>query len=313
MAAQTWDPASKYWINGGGGNVWNTMAIDPELHLVYFGTGQPGPWSRSKRGESFDALFTSSIVALNYDTGKYVWHYQESPGDGSDLDSTADVILADIPLDGQTRKVLLHAPKEGFFYVLDRRNGKFLSANNFVEQTWAYAIDPNGRPVLSREGTSGNKPFEAIPGPGGGHNWQSMSYSPATGLAYLPSQHLPLSLVNDESWTGQGSYRNGGAITSGGGLGRNIAMLMNSVPPKSSAHGELLAWDPVGQKAAWKVDLGTPWNGGTLSTAGNLVFQGTGDGHLKAYDARSGKTLWQIDLGEGIVAAPMTYELDGKQ
>jgi quinohemoprotein ethanol dehydrogenase len=313
MAAQTWDPASKYWINGGGGNVWNTMAIDPELHLVYFGTGQPGPWSRNKRGESFDALFTSSIVALNFDTGKYVWHYQESPGDGSDLDSTADVILADIPLDGQTRKVLLHAPKEGFFYVIDRRNGKFLSANNFVEQTWAYAIDPNGRPILSREGTSSDKPFEAIPGPGGGHNWQSMSYSPATGLAYIPSQHIPLSLVNDESWTGQGSFRSGGAVTAGGGLGRNIGMLTNPVPPKSSAHGELIAWDPVRQKAAWKVDLGAPWNGGTLSTAGNLVFQGTADGHLKAYDARSGKTLWQIDLGEGIVAAPMTYELDGKQ
>src|SRR5579862_5094017 len=247
MAAQTWDPATKYWINGGGGNVWNTMAIDPELNLVYFGTGQPGPWSRRKRGENADALYTASIVALNIDTGKYAWHYQESPSDASDLDCTADVILADIVLDGQSRKVLLHAPKTGFFYVIDRHNGKFLSANNFVEQTWAYAIDPNGRPILSRKGVSSEKPFDAIPGPIGGHNWQSMSYSSATGLAYIPAQHVPISLVNDENWTGQDSYRNGGPMSSGGGLGRNLGMLLNTVPPKSKPHGELIAWDPIRQ------------------------------------------------------------------
>lgn len=313
LAAQTWDPASKYWLNGGGGNVWNTMAIDPELKLLYFGTGQPGPWSRKKRGEFGDGLFTCSIVALDLDTGKYVWHYQESPSDASDLDSDMDVILADLKIDGQVRKVIMHAPKNGFFYVLDRRNGKFISANNFTEQTWAAAIDPNGRPILAREGASTDKPFDAVPGPYGAHNWQSMSFSPATGFAYFPSQHVPLVLVNDENWGGQDSYKNGGPMMPNGGNGWNIAMQANPVPPKSKAHGELIAWDAAKQKAAWQVDLGAPWNGGTLVTAGKLVFQGTADGHLKAYDAATGKVLWQVSVGSGAIAAPMSFELDGKQ
>jgi quinohemoprotein ethanol dehydrogenase len=313
IAAQTWDPASKYWINGGSGNVWNTMVIDPELKLLYFGTGQPGPWSRKKRGEIGDALYTSSIVALDIDTGKYVWHYQESPSDASDLDSDMDLILADVKLDGQLRKVILHAPKNGFFYVLDRRTGKFISANNFVEQTWAAAIDPNGRPILAREGASTDKPFDAVPGPFGGHNWQSMSYSPKTGLAYFPAQHVPISLVNDDNWSGQDSYKNGGPMMPNGGNGWNIAMQANAIPPKSKPLGELVAWDPVRQKAAWTVDLGAPWNGGTLVTATNLVFEGTADGYLRAFDAATGKTLWKTSVGEGVIAAPITYELDGKQ
>ncbi|HUN92641.1 MAG TPA: PQQ-dependent dehydrogenase, methanol/ethanol family [Burkholderiaceae bacterium] len=313
VAAQTWDPASKYWANGGGGNVWNTMAIDPELNLVYFGTGQPGPWSRSKRGTFGDALYTSSIVALHVDTGKYAWHYQESPSDASDLDSTMDLILADVKLDGQKRKVILHAPKNGFFYVLDRRTGQFISARNYTEQTWAAAIDPNGRPILSRDGVSPDKPFDAIPGPFGGHNWQAMSYSPSTGLAYIPTQHVPLELVADENWGGQDTYRNGGPMQPNGGNGWNTAMQVNPVPPKSKAHGELVAWDPVRQKESWKVDLGAPWNGGTLVTAGGLVFQGTADGYLKAYDATSGRKLWDVAVGGGVIAPPVTYELDGKQ
>jgi len=313
MASNTWDPASKYWVNGGGGNVWNTMVFDPALNLLYFGTGQPGPWSKAKRGAGGDNLYTSSIVALDADTGKYAWHFQENPADTSDLDACMDLILADVKIDNQPRKVILHAPKNGFFYVIDRTNGKFISAKNFVEQNWASAIDPNGRPIPNREGSATDKPFDAVPGPFGAHNWQPMSFSPATGLVYIPAHHVPLALGADDGWAGQDSYRNGGPMQPNGGNGWNTAMQANPVPPKSKPFGELVAWDPVHQKEAWKVNLGAPWNGGTLVTAGNLVFQGTASAHFKAYDARTGKELWDTPVGSGAIAAPITYEVDGKQ
>lgn len=311
MAALTWDPATKYWENGGGGNVWNSMVIDPELNLVYFGTGQPGPWAKAKRSPNGgDSLFTSSIVALNIDTGKYVWHYQENPRDTSDYDSTMDLILADVKLGGVTRKVIMHAPKNGFFYVLDRANGKFISAKNFVDQNWAYGIDPNGRPIETREGTPSDKPFDSIPGIFGGHNWQAMSYSPRTGLVYIPAQHVPVTLGTDDDWKGQDT---GGAMAPMSNLGWNLGMLVNPRAPVGKTFGRLIAWDPVKQSAAWSADLGAPWNGGTLVTAGDVVFQGTADASFKAFDAKSGKELWKTPVGNGIIAAPVTYEVDGKQ
>jgi quinohemoprotein ethanol dehydrogenase len=309
MAAMTWDPSTKYWENGGGGNVWNTMAIDPELHMLYFGTAQPGPWAKAKRSPNGgDNLFTACIVALDLDSGKYLWHYQENPRDTSDYDSTADLILADLEIGDATRKVVLHAPKNGFFYVVDRTSGKFISAGNFVPQNWAYAIDPNGRPIEKLDGTPVDKAFDAVPGPGGGHNWQSMSFSPATGLAYIPAQHMPLVLATDEAWAGQGTGT--GAMS---GIGWNLAMLLNPQPPRSKASGSLIAWNPVQQRAVWSVDLGAPSNGGTLVTAGDLVFQGTADARFRAYDARTGRLLWESPVGSGVIAAPMTYELDGRQ
>jgi quinohemoprotein ethanol dehydrogenase len=205
--------------------------------------------------------------------------------------------------------VIVHAPKNGFFYVLDRTNGKFISAKNFVNQNWAYAIDPNGRPIVTRQGEN-DKPFEAIPGPFGGHNWQSMSYSPLTHLAYIPAQNVPLVLGTDDDWKGQGT---GGTLAPMSGIGWNLGMLANPKPPKGKPFGRLIAWDPVKQKEAWSVDLGAPWNGGTLVTAGNLVFEGTADAHFKAFDARTGKQLWETPVGSGVIAAPMTYEIDGKQ
>jgi quinohemoprotein ethanol dehydrogenase len=309
MAAMTWDPGTKYWENGGGGNVWNTMAIDPELNLVYFGTGQPGPWARGKRSpQGGDNLYTCSIVALDLDSGKYVWHFQENPRDTSDFDSTADLILADLNIGNVMRKVIMHAPKNGFFYVLDRTDGKFISAMNFVPQTWAYAIDPNGRPIERLDGMPIDKAFEAVPGPGGGHNWQSMSFSPQTGLAYIPAQHMPMVLATDEQWHGQGT---GQATMSG--VGWNLAMAVNPETPRAEPFGRLIGWDPVQQRAAWSVELGAPSNGGTLVTAGNLVFEGTADAHFKAFDARTGKELWESPVGSGVIAAPMTYEIDGTQ
>jgi quinohemoprotein ethanol dehydrogenase len=311
MAALTWDPSVKYWENGGGGNVWNTMAIDPELSLVYFGTGQPGPWAKAKRSPTGgDSLFTSSIVALNLDTGKYVWHYQENPRDTSDYDSCMDLILTDIKIDNRIRKVILHAPKNGIFYVLDRTNGQFISAKNFVNQTWAFGFDPNGRPIETREGTPTDKPFDAIPGPFGGHNWQAMSFSPSTGLAYIPTHNVPFVLGTDDDWKGQDTS---GPMSLGSGAGWNLGMQANSRPPTGKAFGRLVAWDPVKQKEAWGVDLGAPWNGGTLATAGNLVFQGTADAHFRAFDARSGKQLWESPVGSGVIASPVTYMVDGKQ
>lgn len=313
LAALTWDPSTRYWENGGGGNVWHSMSIDPELGLLYFGTGQPGPWARSKRGPG-DSLYTASVVALHLDTGKYAWHYQQNPADNSDFDSCQDVILADLKIDGRARKVLLHAPKNGFFYVLDRTCGQFISAKAFVPQTWAAGFDPNGRPIETRERTASNgKPFDAVPGPFGGHNWQSMSYSPATGLAYFPAQHVPIVLSTDDDWTGQDSYKSTGPMQPMGGIGWNLAMQVNARPPAQKPFGRLVAWDPVRQKEAWSVDQGVPWNGGTLVTAGNLVFQGTADAQFRAFDARNGKQLWATPVGSGVIAAPMTYEVDGKQ
>jgi quinohemoprotein ethanol dehydrogenase len=315
MAALTWDPSTRYWENGGGGNVWHSMAIDPDLGLLYFGTGQPGPWARTKRGPvARDSLYTSSIVALRLDTGKYAWHYQQNPADNSDFDSCEDVILADLTLDGRARRVLLHAQKNGFFYVLDRATGQFISARAFVHQTWAAGFDPNGRPIETRERTSSeNKPFDAVPGPFGGHNWQAMSFSPATGLAYFPAQHVPIVLSTDDDWTGQDAYRTTGPMQPMGGIGWNLGMQVNARPPAQKPFGRLVAWDPVKQKEAWRVDLGAPWNGGTLVTAGNLVFQGTADASFRAYDARTGKQLWSTPVGSGVIAAPMTFEADGKQ
>jgi quinohemoprotein ethanol dehydrogenase len=315
LAALTWDPASRYWENGGGGNVWHSMSFDPELGLLYFGTGQPGPWARAKRGASArDNLFTASLVALHLDTGKYAWHYQQNPSDNSDFDACQDVILTDLKIDGRIRKVLLHAQKNGFFYVLDRTNGQFISAKAFVPQTWAAGFDPNGRPIETRERTaSDEKPFDAVPGPYGGHNWQAMSYSPVTGLAYFSAHHIPIVLSTDAGWTAQDSYKTGGPIQVMGGIGWNLAMLANARAPVNKPFGRLIAWDPVRQKEAWSIDQGVPWNGGTLATAGNLVFQGTADAHFRAFDARTGKQLWEAPVGSGVIAAPMTYEVDGKQ
>ena len=314
LAALTWDPSTRYWENGGGGNVWHSMAIDPELGLLYFGTGQPGPWARAKRGAvARDSLFTASVVALHLDTGKYAWHYQDNPADNSDFDSCQDAILTDLKIDGRVRKVLLHAQKNGFFYVLDRTNGQFISAKAFVPQTWAAAFDPNGRPIETRERTaSDDKPFDAVPGPFGGHNWQSMSYSPVTGLAYFPAHHIPLVLSTDTDWT-QDSYKSGGPMRPMGGIGWNLGMQVNARPPANKPFGRLIAWDPVRQKEAWSIDQGAPWNGGTLVTASNLVFQGTADAHFRAFDAKTGKQLWETPVGSGVIAAPMTYEVDGKQ
>lgn len=308
-AAETWDPAGEYWKSGGGGTVWDTMAYDPELDLLYVGTGNASPWSRDLRSPAGgDNLYVASIVALDPDTGEYRWHYQETPGDNWDYTSTQPMILADLELDGRQRKVILHAPKNGFFFVIDRSNGEFISAKNFVDVNWATGYGADGRP-MEVPAARGDKPYDSIPGPYGAHNWHPMSFNPQTGLVYLPAQNIPLNLVDDKTW----EFNTAEAGTTMSVAGWNLAKTLNVEPPKSQPFGRLLAWDPVAQKEAWRVEHVSPWNGGTLTTAGNLVFQGTADGRLVAYDARDGSKLWETATGTGIVAAPMTYELDGKQ
>ncbi len=311
MAAETWK-GSKWWKYGGGGTVWDSMAYDPELDLLYIGTGNASPWNYKIRSPGGgDNLFVSSIVALKPDTGEYVWHYQTTPGDNWDYTATQHIILADITINGESRKVLMQAPKNGFFYVIDRINGKLLSAEKYVQATWASRIDlETGRPVKTELGDYDEAKILIFPGALGGHNWMPMSYNPETGLVYIPAQELYMPMKKDDDY----EYDQKGWNTAGD--------LTVMAPPKNllqlmllakSVRGRLSAWDPVEQKEVWKQYLTLPWNGGTLSTNGNLVFQGTSDGELIAYNAKTGEKKWSKDLKTGIIAAPITYSIDGKQ
>lgn len=309
-AAKTWDPAGKWWEAGGGGTAWDTMAFDPELNLMYIGTGNGSPWARSKRSPAGgDNLYLASLVALNPDTGQYVWHYQETPGDNWDFTSTQPMILADLQIAGKPRKVILHAPKNGFFFVVDRTNGEFISAKNFVDVNWASGYDAQGRPIETPIARVADRPREIIPSPYGARNWHSMSFNPQTGLAYMPVQGVPVTLLDNKDW----KFNAASPLEPHSNLGWNLATFANAEPPKSKPFGRLVAWDPVAQKERWHVENVSPWNGGTLTTAGNLVFQGTADGRFIAYDARNGKKLWETPTGTGVIAAPSTYLVDGQQ
>lgn len=313
MALKTWH--GKGWVKwGGGGTVWDSMAYDPELDLLYIGVGNGSPFNYQFRSDGKgDNLFLSSIVALRPETGEYVWHYQTTPGEMWDYTATQHMILADIRIDGQLRKVLMQAPKNGFFYVLDRTNGQLLSAEKFVPVNWASHIDlKTGRPVLTGEANylDGKGMKLVMPSFLGGHNWQPMSYHPGTGLVYLPAQETAAGLEPQKEPLFM-PIRN---VV-------NIGLDVPSLPEDpqvvkqiaQSWKGALLAWDPVKQQAAWRVDYPTAWNGGTLATAGNLVFQGTADGRAVAYAADSGKELWSSPVNSGAMAGPVTYSVRGEQ
>ncbi|MDT7837185.1 PQQ-dependent dehydrogenase, methanol/ethanol family [Aquabacterium sp. OR-4] len=309
-AAKTWDPAGRWWDYGGGGTAWDTLTFDPELNLMYVGTGNGSPWARSKRSPAGgDNLYLGSIVALDPDTGMYKWHYQETPGDNWDFTSTQPMILADLKIDGKPRKVILHAPKNGFFFVIDRADGRFISAKPFTEVNWATGYDASGRPIETAMARVSDKPREIMPSAFGARNWHPMSFNPQTGLVYMPVHSIPLTLMDNPAW----KFNANAPGEAHGNLGWNLATVVNAEPPKGKAGGRLVAWDPVAQKEAWHVDHGAPWNGGTLTTAGNLVFQGTADGRFVAYDARNGAKLWESPVDSGVVAAPATYSVDGTQ
>ncbi|HKY93603.1 MAG TPA: PQQ-dependent dehydrogenase, methanol/ethanol family [Nevskiaceae bacterium] len=307
MAAKTW--TGEWWKHGGGGNVWNGITYDPEYNQILLGTGNGSPWNQKMRSPGGgDNLFLCAIVALDADTGKYKWHYQTVPGETWDYNSSMDIVLADLKLSGdKPSKVLLHAPKNGFFYVIDRANGKLLSAEKFAKATWAEKIDlATGRPVEAKGARYEDGEELIWPSPFGAHNWHAMSYSPKTGLVYIPKIEAP-ALFNDKGMKPKiwASPKFGFDAAVDIGLGSDI--------PKDAFGGSLIAWDPVKQAKVWEVPQKGGWNAGTLVTAGGLVFQGKVDGHFLAYRADTGEAVWDVDLGLGISAPPVTYEVGGKQ
>jgi quinohemoprotein ethanol dehydrogenase len=301
-AAATWK--GEWWTMGGGGTVWDAMAYDPELDLLYVGTGNGSPWNREVRSPGGgDNLYLSSILALRPDTGELVWHYQTTPGDSWDYTATQHILLADLEIDGRPRKVLMQAPKNGFFYVLDRTNGELLSAQPYVQMTWATGVDrATGRPIETPEARYVKTGGVVLPSPYGGHNWHPMAFHPGTGLVYIPALEIP------------GLYgQQPGFVFTKGTWNTAVDFSLNETVPPELVSGHLLAWDPVAQKEAWRVAYELPWSGGVLATAGGLVFQGTFDGNLNAYDAKTGERLWQAFTGSGVVAPPITYRLGGEQ
>jgi PQQ-dependent dehydrogenase (methanol/ethanol family) len=311
MAAKTW--TGEWWKQGGGGTAWDSFAYDSELNLVYIGTGNGSPWPRSLRSpDGGDNLFLSSIVAVDADTGKYAWHYQTTPGDTWDFTAVQHMVLAELEIDGRDRKVIMQAPKNGFFYVLDRATGELISAENFVPVNWATHVDPGtGRPVEAPDArydeTLAAK--KIVPGTLGAHNWQPMSFSRDTGLVYIPAQQSPDVYKLDDEFAAQSIGMN---------LGINFWDPPGEVidlPPEFAPdyQGYLLAWDPVAQKEVWRVPQTTLPNGGLLSTAGKLVFQGNADEELVAYHAVTGERLWSMPTQTGVLAPPVTYSIDGEQ
>jgi PQQ-dependent dehydrogenase (methanol/ethanol family) len=311
MAAKTWN--GKWWeLGGGGGTVWDAMAYDPELDLLYIGVGNGTPWNQEIRSPGGgDNLFLSSIVALRPKTGEYVWHYQTTPGETWDYTATQHIILADLELDGKVRKVLMQAPKNGFFYVIDRTDGTLLSANNYIDLNWATHVDmKTGRPVEVPEARYRDEPFLVVPSYLGGHNWHPMSFNPKTGLVYIPVLEFAANYGQPENFL----YRRAAMNTGTDGIAGSLPDSQAERDAYGAAvAGRLLAWDPVNQREAWHVEHKGTWNGGTLTTAGNLVFQGTADGRFVAFRADNGKRLWDFPAQTGIVAPAMTYEIDGEQ
>jgi quinohemoprotein ethanol dehydrogenase len=304
-ALPTWN--GRWWEYGGGGTVWDSMAFDPALDLLYVGTGNGSPWMQSLRSpKGGDNLYLSSVLALKPDTGEMVWYYQTTPGESWDYTATQHIILADITLDGRVRKVLMQAPKNGFFYVLDRVTGELISAKAYADINWATGVDSKtGRPIET-PGMRDQSPLAPVmqkPGPLGAHNWQPMSYHPGTGLVYIPARMDAFPYMVDPKF----KY----SLTHGIWNNGQIAAPTNDQLPPGV--GELLAWDPVKQQARWRVPLVSDWNGGTLATSGNLVFQGSGDGRFVAYSADHGEKLWEAPTGAGVIGSPVTYVLDGRQ
>ena len=305
-AAATW--SGQWWKGGGGASPWDPIVYDPALDLIYVGTGNASPWYPELRGTTpGDNLFASSIVALRAGTGEYVWHYQTTPGDSWDYDATQPIILADLTIGGRQRHVLMQANKNAFFYVIDRETGALISATPYATMTWATGIDSSGRPIVSPAARPSTAGTLVMPSDLGAHNWHPISFNPATGLVYFavtdaaPALHVvdPAFRLNLNDQTVGYDPRYQGPLA---------AQLATAVP-----NGRLVAWDPVAGREAWRVEYPVARSGGTLTTAGNLVFQGRADGKFAAYRAADGTPLWEFDAGVGIAAPPMTYAIDGKQ
>jgi quinohemoprotein ethanol dehydrogenase len=305
-AAATW--SGEWWKGGGGASPWDPIVYDPGLDLVYVGTGNASPWYPPLRGKpGDDNLYAASIVALRASTGEMVWHYQTTPGDSWDYDATQPIMLADLTIDGRPRRVLMQANKNAFFYVIDRQTGRLISAQPYSAMNWATGLDSTGRPIVAASARPTTTGVLVTPSDLGAHNWQPMSFDPATGFVYLGVTDRTAALhVVDPAFT-----LNANDQTIGYDPRYEGPLLKELAAIKPT--GRLIAWDPVGQREAWRVEYPIVRSGGTLSTAGNLVFQGRADGKLAAYRATDGKLLWEFDAGVGIAAAPMTYAIDGVQ
>ncbi len=307
MAARTWK--GEWWKFGGGGTVWHAMAYDPKFNRIYIGTGNGAPWNQKIRSPGGgDNLFTCAIVALDAETGAYVWHYQINPGETWDYNAAMDIELTDMDVGGKTRPVLMTAPKNGFYYLIDRETGKLISAEKFVSGvTWASRIDlATGRPVENPgQRYPDGKAVLVSPNPSGAHTAEAMSYSPKSGLAYIPAVEQAKIYV-DAPDLAHWSFPKGQMIANGTGTPPTDM----KVPPFKNY---LLAWNPKTQREIWRVPLKGPKAGGTMATAGGLVFQGNITGELVAYGAANGRKLWAFDAQNGMLAQPITYQAGGRQ
>ena len=309
MAAETW--TGEWWKAGGGGTVWNAMAFDAQLDLLYIGVGNGTPWSRRQRSpDGGDNLFLSSIVALRPESGEYVWHYQTTPGESWNYSAVESIILATLEIGGKKREVLIQAPKNGFFYVLDRETGELLSAEPYVTVNWASHVDiETGRPVeypFARYGTEGRM---ILPGASGGHSWYPMSFSPKTDLAYIPAHDVPNMFRLNEAYEYAPGFQNTGIEA---GVVDFSALDPNGEPAKARFGIYLIAWDPVRREPAWRISQDT-LGGGTLVTAGNLVFQGLGSGRFNGYTADTGDKVWSFETGTSIMAGPVSFTISDEQ
>jgi alcohol dehydrogenase (cytochrome c) len=296
----------------GGAVAWHIGSYDPKLNLVYYGTSNPAPWSASVRGNDssdigkFSNLYSASVLALNADTGKITWHYQFTPHDAWDYDGVNELVFADLPVAGKKTPVLMQANRNGFFYVIDRANGKLISAKQYIDGVnWATGIDmKTGTPIEAADNAKrprmGKKASDICPNLIGGKNWNPVSYSKQTGLVYIPTNNLCMDLEGI-----QADYKRGAFF-----LGVNFDL--GKVGPGGHMGG-VKAWDPVAQKQVWFNKFDLPLSGGMLTTASGLLFHGDMKGWFHGLDAKTGKELWKFNTGSGIGAAPMTYMLDGKQ
>ncbi len=310
----SWGDEGAWVTDGGGGTVWDSIVYDAANNQIIFGVGNGSPWNQKVRDPAGgDNLFLSSIVAVDVKTGDYKWHFQTTPGDNWDYTATQSIILADLPLgeNGANRRVVMQAPKNGFFYVLDAATGEFLSGTPFVPMNWAQGLDENGRPIEVAAARYGEVPYMQAPGPLGAHNWHPMAYSPDEQLAYIPAHEIPQAYGLDPRWAVKPANWNTGADFAAG--------VPVELPPgtiqflRASLKGRLIAWDPVSQSPRWSVEHENAWNGGVLSTAGGLVFQGKLSGDFVAYNSATGDQLWSHDLKSGGASGPGTFEVDGDQ
>jgi quinohemoprotein ethanol dehydrogenase len=311
-ALKTW--GGDFWTKGGGGAVWDGFAYDPDANLVYVGTGNAEPWVQKFRGaQGVDNLYTCSILAVDLTTGQLKWHFQTTPNDNWDFDSVQQLMLLDLNIKGpdgkvRPRKVITQASKNGFFWVLDRITGEFISGAPFVKTTWALGLDAKGRPIVNPAAYYDLDPISIFPTGGGAHNWSPMSYNPATGYVYISVSLSPFTYAaTAELQPGTTGY------SRGSGTPKLIDSPAIGPPSAEGMRGAMQAWDPVNQKLAWRIEGGGGIGGGTATTAGNLVFQVINDGRFRAVTADKGEILYEVQTGRTGMAPPITYEVDGKQ